>query len=601
MANEWHTASGRTRNRKPRAGGYGNGGYVSNGFGANGHKGNNGGKGGAKGQGKGGTGGKAGGTAKPPSYPDWNVPRGTLVECPDPECTRTGQYADTAGWACPKCGTNYRWGEVWDQLHKDATKKAADTEQAGGTGAAAADKKKEEPAEDAKAGAAKRGGARGGKDNQAEPDEMANTQAAVEEARTAWDKAEAKLGRERTDFSSMDQRLARILDELDEQTARMDTKRKVIVAAHADATAAKTLYSNRVADREAAAQAQLVGISGNLNAAIDRSAVARRTAKALQEGKAAEWTSRLDKLQAEATRVAKAKEERASKAKAAKEAAEKAAEEAEQLAKEVDELETADTAAKEAVLQAETTGPKDEEAVAPEANVASFAQSFAELANADVIDSDSEDEMSNGCRDLDPDGWLQEVAEWAFYAEADDEPDAELVGWFVSWEKDDETTTQLEELLQKARDKFLEARQGAAGDAAIAKQVEDSGNTWDAQQMQAASKVYSETRYKGIRDELVAHLRQGMDLLWKQRQAKLDEGKQQAPKALRYKVTHANKPVAPTKAGAKDGVKKDGKKRNTNTTAGAAKTAKDKAKASLDVAGLQLVSGGTATAAAAGC
>ena len=603
MANDWQTASGRSRNRRSKAGEYGNGSYVScgNGIGTdsyNAHNGNKGGKGGGKGPGKGGGGGKAGGAAKPPSYPDWKIPRGTMVECPDPECTSTGKFADTAGWACPKCGTCYRWGEVWEMLHKDSTKSEGATEQAGGTTAAAASKG---PADEPKASVAKRGGARGGSDNQADGDEVAKSQTAVDEARAAWDKAEGKLGRERTAFGSMDVRLSKILDELDEQTGRMDTKKKVIEAAHADATAAKNMYSNRIAEREAAAQVQLQGISGNLNAAIDRSAVARRTAKALQEGKAAEWSSRRDKLQAEATRVANAKEEGATKAKAAKEAADKAAEEAAKLAKEVEELEAADTAAKEAVLQAGATEPKEEEAVAPEANIASFAQSFANMSSADVVDSDSEDEMSNGCHDLDPDGWLQEVAEWAFYAEAEDVPDAELVGWFVSWEKDDETTAQVEELLKAARDKFLEARQGAAGDAAIVKQVEDAGNTLDAQQMLAASKVYSETRYNGIRGELLAHLRQGMDVLWKKRQAKLDEGKQQAPKALRYKVTHANKPAAPSKVERKGGVKKEEKKRHTGAMAGSAKSAKEKAKAGMEAAGLQLVAGGTATAAANGC
>ena len=178
-----------------------------------------------------------------------------------------------------------------------------------------------------------------------------------------------------------------------------------------------------------------------------------------------------------------------------------------------------------------------------------------------------------------------------------------MLGWFVSWEEDPATIKQLSDLLTTARDKFLAARQGAVADGAAAIGVALAGDVQKAQEMQTASKVYCEQSNCDIRDQLVAHLKTGMQQLFDHRQKDLDAGTRKAPVEWKFKAVHATKTAAKAK-GAKGGVKRSeklDKKRNTATMADAAKTAKDKALANIKEQGLTVVAGGTATAAATGC
>ena len=626
----WQTASGRKRNRSKghnaqRSWGKGD---VGKGPGGKGHGGKaQGGKGlggkaqdgkaqGGKGQGgKGGTNqggagneqnGKAGGTAEAKEYADWCIPWGTKIECPNAECLKVGEWADTAGWGCPKCGSAYRWGHLWDEVLTNRSKTPGPSAEEGG------DK------DDDTLGSADGSLAQPEAPKLTESEATTAALEAVKASNTAWAKAQAKLERERTDFVNMGQRLDRLQDQVDEHVGRMAARRKVVIAAVTEEAAAKEVHLKRVAERETAVRKQLDSIAGNLDASTDRAAVARRAAKTHLDNKAAE----LGKLQAEALKAeqaaAKGKRDREAKAKAEQERATKEAEEAAKQDRAQADLERIAQATKLALQQAEggandlhheapaeTTATEGAPAAAEGAvgtEVDPGSKPFAELAalDEDMVFSDfSDDEEDKGTKFMDPDTWTNEVAEWAFYAKPDDKPNSELLGWFVSWEDDPTTIGQLEVLLLAARDKFLEARMGAASDGAAASQVASTGDLQSANNMLVASDAYSKARYRETRDQMVAHLQEVMRQMFAQRQLDLDAGKRKAPKAWKYHATHATMPTK-AKPGAKSGVKRTDKKRATDRMAEATKAAKEKCKAGLAETGLEDVQGDTATAAAGG-
>ena len=404
---------------------------------------------------------------------------------------------------------------------------------------------------------------------------------------------------EGTQFTAMGTRLTKVLDEVDEQTARMLTKQQVLIDANSAQTAAKAIYSQRVAEQEQSAQSALQAVGAQLATVTDRMALARRTAKAEVDSKAAE----LHKLQVEKDKAEKAKGEREAKLKAGQETARKAVEEAAKLQREFEESEATAQTSIEALQHAQSGSSADvgkKEVTEPNGappiatGAAASVDETAEESGAEM----SEDEEEEGVpKEMDPETWTREVAEWAFFAKADDEPNPDLLGWFVSWEKNTETIGKLEELLKAARDKFLEARNGAASDGKLVCDVAKSGDTQVAQQMQADSEVYNLAKYQEIHEQLVAHLKSGMQQLFDKRQEDLDAGKQKTPKAFRYKANHATKPST----GPRKGVRRFDKKRATGSMAEEAKVAKDKSKAGLDEKGLKQVPGGTATAAANAC
>ena len=607
MANDegWNVASGKRRNRKGNHGnGYGNG-YNScpggkGAKGAGGGKGKGAGKNNAKGGGQGqGSGGQAGGTAGTKDYAqEWNIPRGTKVECIDPECTRIGEYANTAGWACPKCGTGYNWKEFWSDLQRGViggTTKGGGDNNDGGGGAATAGGE-----EDTKGTPGTKVEDPGGKGGKVEP--PAGTLDAVNLAYKVWQKAKAKEVLEGTQFTDMGVNLTKILEKLDDQTARMLTKQQVVIDSISGQAAAKHIYAQRVAEQEQKTQHALEAVGEQLATITDRSALARRTAKAEVDSKAAE----LRKLQVEKDKADKAKMEREKKLKAGQEAAKKAVDEAAKLQQEFEESEATARTSMEALQHAQAGSSADDgkkevavESAPPCAAVAAETiDETAEESGADMSDAEEDEGAEGAPKEMDPETWTREIAAWAFFAKADDVPNPDLLGWFVSWEKNNtETIGKLEVLLLAARDKFLEARKGAASDGALVSSVAQTGDIQNAQQMQADSDVYNLAKYKEIHEQLVAHLKAGMQQLFDKRQADLEAGDQKAPKAWKYKANHQTRPVA----GAKKGVKRFDKKRATGGMADEAKAAKDKSKAVLDEKGLKQVPGGTATAAANAC
>ena len=573
-----------------------NGSSVGHGGGGNGSSGGHGGGGRA-------AGGKA-------ADHGWDIPRGTKIECHNPECEREDEYADTAGWACPKCGSDYFWGNLWERLKhgssgeddSDLDDKPGGEGEAKSTGGAAAEAAKP-------------------------PSEVTtSTKMAAKAAKEALEKADAKLERERVDFVNMGEKLQKLLGWVDDQTAKMATKRLVCIQAVNDHTAATQIRDARDAEHKAAGQGQLDGTAGLLDATTDRTAQARRLIKAKFETKAAE----VDKLQAETDRADKAAEkadkEQAARIQAAKVAASKAADDIAKLEKEAAEKRTAARVAREALQSATAKSSEDggapshaapalvdcsvKEAPAPEVDPeVPGGKSFADLAAADEVDMDSSDDEPEepDVHAMDPARWAVEVSNWAFYAKAEDVPNPDLLGWFVSWEEDTATTKQLEDLLTAARDKFLVARQGAASDGQVVSQMALSGDLQSAQSMQQACDVYNVQKNHEIHAQLVAHLSTGMQALFEQRQKDLDAGKRKTPKEWKFKAVHSTKAVAKPKSGAKSGVRRSDKqdkaekKRNTEAMAEKAKASKEKCIASVGEIGLTVVPGGTATAAAAGC
>ena len=661
----WNVASGRNRNRRSDGGkaqqaqsswgkggnGAGQGGKDQGGGKAQGGKGQGGtsawqggkGQGGGGqggGNGKGGTGGgkgmgagmqgdKAGGAAETNCYADWKMPRGTKIECPNAECTRIFEWADVAGWACPKCGMAYRWGHLWEEVLKPkfGDSNLDDSEE----GAAGLE------AEDAEAAVEPKSIPKTDTAQAPDVDATITSKQAAKAARDAMEKAEAKLERERIVFVDMGRKLEKLLGLVDDQAAKMATKRLVCIASYSDHAAAKSISDLRDAEHQKAGISQLDGVAGLLDATTDRTAMARRTAKAQVEGKAAE----MEKLQAETDRTEKAadkaEKEHAARVQAAKTAAGKAAADIAKLEQEAAERGNAAKRAREAQQSAsaqcsgngvqvvastpepaqEVAEPKAEETPKAEEARATGSEdttedtggmSFAQYAAADDdVMEESEEEEEQGPRDMDPATWTKEVGEWAFFAEAEDVPNPDLLAWFVSWEDDPGTIQQLSELLTTARDKFLDARKGAAADGALANNVAQAGNVQQANEMQTASQIYCVKANCEIRDQLVAHLKAGMQHLFDQRQKDLDAGKRKAPKEWKFKAVHATRTAAKAKTGAKGGVKrsdkhdKTDKKRNTAAMAEAAKVAKEKGIAGLGENGLTLVPAGTATAAATGC
>ena len=570
-----------------------------------GHGGYGSGNGSANGSASGGNGGggkPAGG--KTGNYQNLAIPRGTKIECHNGDCERVDEYADTAGWACPKCGSDYFWGEIWETLKQMAQ----------GTTSMDEDNSDQEDKSDSGGGAKAAGGAA------QEPDKppteaTVSTKVAAKAAKEALEKADTKLERERVDFVNMGEKLQRLLGLVDDQTAKMATKRLVCMQAVNDHTAATQIRDARDAEHKAAGQGQLDGTAGLLDATTDRTAQARRLIKAQFETKAAE----VDKLQAETDRADKAAEkadkERAAKIQAAKVAASKAAEDIAKLEQEAADKSKVAKLAREALQSATAKGSNDGgapavatvvEVPAPYDNQEpSGGKSFADLAAADEVDMDSSDDEVD-VREMDPATWAVEVSNWAFYAKADDVPNPDLLGWFVSWEDDKDTTKQLEDLLTAARDKFLAARQGAAADGQVVSQVALTGDTRSAHDMQKACDIYNVRKYHDIHAQLVAHLSTGTQALFEQRQKDLDAGNRKAPKAWRFKAVHATRTAGKARTGAKGGVRRDDKKdkadkkRNTEAMASKTKAAKEAGIASLGEEGLTPVPGGTATAAAAG-
>ena len=576
---------------------WGKGGNGAGNGGKNGSKGQ-GGKGQGGGPGRKGQGGMAqGGGEKATTYPGWKIPRGTRIDCGNKDCDKTGEWADAAHWACPKCNTSYDWQQLWDSLAEPGGTASGNSESGEDD---AANTKVAEASQDTKI-----------PPKIGSPEATALAKTATNVAYTAWQKAKSKLERESIDFTNMGQKLEKLVDAVDEQAARMSTKRQVVADAHNDNAAAMSIYSKRVADQEAAMQTQLDAVAGQLFATTDRMAVARRAARTEEDSKNAERV----KHQAAVEKAQKAKQDREAKAKAAQAAAAKAEEEADALDSEVAELDAELQTSKEALQHMEAgSSAEGAQAVPVKAGGDTVVTPPAVIVQATANDAsspmDGDDDLDEDDLDedeptpvapcnMDAEQWIKEVADWAFYAEADGEPNPDLVGWVVSWEDDPKTKQQVHELLVAARDKYLEARKGAASDDAVVKQVAGTGDLQSAQEMHTACSVYNATKFQDIYTQLVAHLQSGMQQHWEQRKKDLDTGARKAPKAWKFVAVHPTK-AGGIRSGAKNGVRKGDKKgaRATSGMAEAAKGAKEKAKAAMDKDGLTAVTGGTATAAA---
>jgi hypothetical protein len=297
-------------------------------------------------------------------------------------------------------------------------------------------------------------------------------------------------------------RLSRLLDQVDEQTTKMATKKQAVMDASNEQQAAKHLYSARVAEHEALELSQLDDIAIQLEAATSRTALARRATKAQSNAKAAE----LEKLQAEVDKTAKAKADRAAQAKEAKENADKAAAAAAKLAAEMDEVDSAAKVAEQALRDAAAAPgglPLDALAGADAAGD----EAHKPIPHFDVEDSEESDSEDDAmAHDLGEDeitdfeSWKQAAARWVFYSNGFDQPPGDVLAFFTM--VDQSVGAKLATQMVELRDACSSERTGEVADDKAISDVADKGDWQAAYTMRVARGVYSQERFNSLAADL---------------------------------------------------------------------------------------------------
>jgi hypothetical protein len=339
------------------------------------------------------------------------------------------------------------------------------------------------------------------------------------------------LEKEHLDFSNMATRLAKLLDWVDEQTAKMAAKRQTVLEASQEQQAAKLHFSAKLAEHETLELQQLDEIAVQLDAATSRTALARRSAKVESKAKAAT----MEKLQAEVDKTDKVKADREAKVQAARDAAAKATDEAAKMAKELEESETAAAKAKQELRDAEaapgggddgTALPADEEVGDDRALAAvdAFAAQMAQDNDDDKgTDDESEDNMEEEITTLD--AWREHFCQWAFHAGHGEPAPQGLVTFYCGVGKGaDEMASKLGKTVDDIRDKLWQERRGEASDAEAIRLVEQAGEYQKAYDMRLAQGFYAAAKYQELREELLGKLATSLEELDKQRQDLLDKG-----------------------------------------------------------------------------
>jgi hypothetical protein len=191
-------------------------------------------------------------------------------------------------------------------------------------------------------------------------------------------------------------------------------------------------------------------------------------------------------------------------------------------------------------------------------------------------DSSSDDEAET-TEVMDLSLWGKEVAAWTYTAPKDEDPPADLLGWFVSWRDDEATKTQLSSLLCEARDRYHVAKEGAAQDTARAQEVHNAGDAQTAAQMLQASSTHAAKACADIQSKMGELLEKGLASMYEMRQIEIDAGRAQPPKDWEYKKkTSKGLPKVATREKKKPGgVAKSGTKQR-DTAGMAAKVAAEK-------------------------